>query len=77
MHASVGDRLHMHGRTVGARDRIATIVEVRGKNGSPPYLVRFPDGRETLIFPGPDSVIKPAEPQEKTSPEPNSTVAAV
>lgn len=59
MHASVGDRLHVHSNTVGAQDRIAVIVEVRGEDGSPPYLVRFPDGHETLVYPGSDSVVEP------------------
>jgi hypothetical protein len=63
MQATVGDRLHVHGRTVGSADREAEIIEVRGKDGQPPYLVRFPDGRETLVYPGPDSVIKTPEGQ--------------
>ena len=58
MHATAGDRLHVHGRTVGATDRVAEIIEVRGASGTPPYWVRFPDGRETLIYPGPDSVVE-------------------
>jgi hypothetical protein len=61
MQASVGDRLHVHGRTVGTGDSIAEIVEVRGDDGATPYLVRFPDGRETLVFPGPDAVVEPTE----------------
>jgi hypothetical protein len=59
MQATVGDRLHVHSNTVGARDRIAEIVEVRGADGQPPYLVRFPDGHESLVYPGPDTVIEP------------------
>lgn len=58
MHASVGDRLHVHGRNVGNADQLAEIIEVRGAEGAPPYLVRYPDGRETLVFPGPDSVVE-------------------
>lgn len=58
MQATVGDRLHVRGHTVGAADRVGEIIEVRGKQGGPPYLVRFPDGRESLLFPGPDSVIE-------------------
>ena len=60
MQASVGDRLHVHGRTVGERDRVVEIVEVRGTQGGPPYLVRDVDGHETLVFPGPDAVVEPA-----------------
>lgn len=58
MQASVGDRLHIHSRTVGMTDRVGEIVEVRGEHGEPPYLVRFTDGHETLVFPGPDCVLE-------------------
>ena len=60
MRAAVGDHLHVHGHTVGQQDRRGEIVEVRGAGGEPPYLVRFPDGHETLVFPGPDAVIERA-----------------
>ena len=61
MHATVGDTLHVHSHTVGARDRTAVVVEVRGQNGEPPYVVRFPDGHQSLIYPGPDCVVEPAK----------------
>jgi len=59
MQATVGDRVHVHGRTVGTRERLGEIVEVRGANGAPPYLVRFQDGHESLMYPGTDCVIEP------------------
>ena len=62
MRASVGDQLHVHGRTVGERDHLGQILEVRGADGEPPYLVRYPDGHESLVFPGPDAVIEPSPP---------------
>jgi hypothetical protein len=58
MQATVGDRLHVHGRHVGEKDRLGEIIEVRGENGAPPYVVRFPDGHENLLYPGPDCVIE-------------------
>lgn len=58
MRATKGDTLHVHSRTVGVPAEQGEIVEVRGKNGEPPYLVRFADGREALVFPGSDSVVK-------------------
>jgi len=64
MRAEVGDRLHVHGRTVGKVDRIGEIVEVRGTDGGPPYLVRFDDGHESLVFPGSDTTV-----DEETSTE--------
>jgi Domain of unknown function (DUF1918) len=61
MQAAVGDRLHVHGRTVGQAEHTGEIVEVRGTAGSPPYLVRFDDGHEGLVFPGPDAVVERRE----------------
>ncbi|WP_443071262.1 DUF1918 domain-containing protein [Streptomyces sp. NBC_01465] len=63
MQASVGDHLLVHGRTVGQQDRVAEIVEVLGTDGLPPYRVRFEDGHEALMSPGPDSVVQPRRPQ--------------
>lgn len=59
MHAENGDKLLVHGRTVGHPDQIAEIVEVLGVDGEPPYRVRYEDGHETLISPGPDCVVQP------------------
>jgi hypothetical protein len=58
MHATVGDRLHVHGRTVGQQEHAGKIIEVRGPGGAPPYLVRFDDGHEGLVYPGPDAVVE-------------------
>ncbi|MEV8035135.1 DUF1918 domain-containing protein [Streptomyces sp. NPDC002742] len=58
MHASKGDQLVQHGRTVGQHDKVAEITEVMGAEGSPPYRVRFQDGHEAVCSPGPDSVIR-------------------
>ncbi|WP_225637137.1 DUF1918 domain-containing protein [Streptomyces solaniscabiei] len=57
MRASVGDRILVRGRIVGQHDREAEIVEVLGSEGAPPYRVRFDDGHETLMSPGPDTVV--------------------
>lgn len=60
MHASVGDRIHTHGVTGEGGGHVGEIVEVRGAEDGPPYLVRFPDGSERLVYPGPDTVVEPA-----------------
>ncbi|SEG97155.1 protein of unknown function [Nonomuraea solani] len=60
MQANVGDHLIVHGHVVGQRDRKGEIVEVRGPEGAPPYLVRYEDGHEHLVYPGPDAVVEPA-----------------
>ncbi|MGH3456429.1 MAG: DUF1918 domain-containing protein [Nocardioidaceae bacterium] len=56
MRAQVGDELIIDSRQVGLARRDGEILEVRGVNGEPPYLVRWSDdGRVTLVFPGPDA----------------------
>ena len=58
MQATVGDRLHVHGNTVGQAEHLGEIVEVHGSGGTPPYLVRFDNGHTRLVFPGPDAVVE-------------------
>ena len=60
MGGQVGDEVVIHGRIVGAAVRVAVIVEVHGPDG--PYRVRFHDGTETILFPGPDAEIRPRSP---------------
>lgn len=62
MRASIGDRLHIHTNHLGTGDHYGRIVEIRGADGAPPYVVEFPDGRTSLIFPGPDAVVEAAQP---------------
>lgn len=61
MRAKVGDRLVVEGRTVGVHRRDGEIIEVRGEDGAPPYVVRWSDGHEGLTFPGPDAHVVPKE----------------
>lgn len=59
VNAQVGDRLVIKGHHVGEPDRDAEILEVRGEDGGPPYLVRWDDdGHEGLFFPGSDAVVE-------------------
>ncbi len=58
MQASVGDRLLIRGKTVESPDRSGVVTEVHGADGEPPYLVRFDDGHETLVYPGADAVVE-------------------
>ncbi|MEV4174649.1 DUF1918 domain-containing protein [Nonomuraea sp. NPDC049709] len=62
MQANVGDMLIIRGAVVGQASRKGEILEVRGAAGSPPYLVRFDDGHEQLVFPGPDALVEPTGP---------------
>jgi hypothetical protein len=59
MQAKVGDRLVIKGHRVGEHDRDAEVLEVRGTDGGPPYLVRWDeDGHVGLLFPGSDATIE-------------------
>ncbi len=57
MEASVGDQLVVESRTVDTPRREGEILEVHGEGGAPPYVVRWSDGHEGLVFPGPDAHI--------------------
>lgn len=57
MQAVVGDKVCIHSRVVDRPDRLGEVLEVRGAGGEPPFLVRFDDGQERLVFPGPDCVV--------------------
>jgi len=65
MRAAVGDRLHVHGRVVGTPDQSSEIIEIRGRDGEPPYLVRRDDGQEALVFPGPDASVEHSQSQDR------------
>lgn len=58
MQAVIGDRLHVHSRAVGQTEQLAVVVEIHGGNGAPPYLVRYEDGHQALIVPGPDCTVE-------------------
>jgi hypothetical protein len=52
MRAAVGDHVTVPGRHVGEAERHGEVIEVRGADGGPPYLVRWSDGHEGLVVPG-------------------------
>ena len=58
MQAAAGDRLHFQGKIVGMHEHTALILETRGADGAPPYLVRHQDGRETIVIPGADAWVE-------------------
>lgn len=57
MHAHVGDRLVVEGGKVGTKIKEGEVIEVRGPDGTPPYVVKWSDGHEGLTYPGPDAHI--------------------
>jgi hypothetical protein len=65
MKAKVGDRIVVWGRSVTTPDRECEVLEARGADGGPPFLVRWLEsGHEALFFPGSDASVVPAKPEE-------------
>jgi hypothetical protein len=59
MKAAVGDRIVVRSTHVGEPDRDGEVLEIRGRDGGPPYVIRWSeDGHEGLFFPGPDTRIR-------------------
>jgi hypothetical protein len=59
MHAVVGDHVLVRGRNLGTGLRRGEIMEVRGADGNPPYVVRWErDGHEAFFVPGPDTAVE-------------------
>jgi hypothetical protein len=59
MYAVIGDRIIVKSPQMVGEGRDGEILEVRGIDGTPPYLVRWSDnGHESLLFPGPDSTVQ-------------------
>ena len=57
MKAAPGDRLVVNATHVDGAIRDGEVLEVRGPDGGPPYRVRWSDGHEALVFPGPDATV--------------------
>jgi hypothetical protein len=63
MQAQVHDHIVVLSRRQGDTNRDGEILEVRGDDGRPPYLVRWSDtGHEGLFFPEAGAVVRPAGP---------------
>lgn len=62
MFAKSGDHIVVHGLHVGETSRSGIVLEARGADGGPPYLVRWiDDEHDSLVFPGPGAAtITPA-----------------
>lgn len=62
MNATIGDRILVRGHQLGDPERKAQILEIHGKNGAPPYVVRWgDDGHIATYFPGSDARIVHAD----------------
>ncbi len=54
-----GDLVEIDGRHVGDLGRTGEIVSVLGEEGHLHYLVRWEDGRESILYPGEGTTIRP------------------
>jgi Domain of unknown function (DUF1918) len=61
MKANVGDRLLIESNSAEQHRREGEIIEVHGADGGPPFVVRWSDGHEALLFPGPDAHVHPRD----------------
>jgi len=57
MRAVAGDAVLVRGRHVGDTDREGVIIEIRGEDGAPPYVVRWKDGHQSVFTPSSDTVV--------------------
>ncbi|GAA1997946.1 DUF1918 domain-containing protein [Microbacterium pumilum] len=57
MRASVGDRVTIHGRSVGMPDHSGEVIEVRGDGDEALLVVRYDDGHQEILSPGSDCQI--------------------
>lgn len=58
MKAHKGDILTIKGHRVGEPERTGEIIEVHESDGEPRYLVRWDDGHEAWLYPGPDAFVE-------------------
>lgn len=58
MQAAKGDTLVVKTPRVGSPERTGMVVDVRGPEGEPPFVVRWSDGHESLFMPGPDALVE-------------------
>lgn len=61
MKAKIGDQLLVESSSAEAHRREGEIIEVRGDDGAPPFVVRWADGHEALCYPGPDARVRPRD----------------
>jgi hypothetical protein len=74
MKARVGDRIILAADHVDQPTRDGKIIEVRGADGGPPFLVEWSDGHTGLIFPGPGSILRIGHAEEpESAPAPAAT----
>jgi Domain of unknown function (DUF1918) len=59
--ACVGDWIEIHSHAQGQPPRSAQVLEVLGTKGQEHYRVRWDEEHESILYPGPDVMIRPKE----------------
>lgn len=72
MRAVVGDRIVVRSGTVDQPERQGTVQEVLGAGDSEHYRVAWDDGRESVLYPGPDAMVIPAQTRREQPPGPST-----
>ena len=58
MEAQAGDHIEIPGTRIDHTVRKGEILEIRGREGAPPFLIKWLDnGKTALVYPGPDANI--------------------
>jgi hypothetical protein len=61
MKAKPGDPIIIAGELFNQPVRSGEVLEARGADGGPPYVVRWDDGHESTMFPGPGAALRVTE----------------
>jgi hypothetical protein len=58
MRARPGDHLVLAAPHTSEATRDGEVLEARGPDGGPPYVIRWSDGHEGLFYPGPGALLR-------------------
>jgi hypothetical protein len=74
MKAHPGDRIILAASHIDQATRHGEVIEVGGKDGDPPYLIRWAGGHTGLLYPGPGSILRVEAEGEHLAPVPNAAL---
>ena len=63
MKARIGDHLVVAAPHTSAATRDGEVLEARGPDGGPPYVVRWSDGHDGVLYPGPGALLRVTHPR--------------
>jgi len=74
MKAHPGDRIILAASHIDQATRHGEVIEVGGKDGAPPYLIRWADGHTGLLYPGPGAILRVEAEGEHHAAGPNTAL---